>query len=126
MYYAQAWFLVLQDKAPLFGEKFEAWAHGPVNRELWEKYKEYGYTEIPQKTSGEAKITDKKTEDVLNSVWDTYGEMTGFQLEDLTHEERPWLEARGTIPYYAPSTAVIKENTMYAYYKSVRQEAAEM
>ena len=29
LYYAQAWFLALQDK-PLFDERIEAWAHGPV------------------------------------------------------------------------------------------------
>lgn len=35
-YYAQAWSLVWDDK-PLFDEEFEAWANGPVCRELFFK-----------------------------------------------------------------------------------------
>lgn len=38
-YYAQAWSLVWDDK-PLFGEEFEAWANGPVCRELFLKTQE--------------------------------------------------------------------------------------
>jgi len=117
-YYAQAWSLVL-DTRPLFDEKFEAWAHGPVNRELWNRFKEYGYSDIPQNACLDSvKLIDNKIDSLLNSVWDTYGEMTGFQLEDLTHDELPWIEARGNIPYYAPSTAIINEKTMLEYYKS--------
>ena len=33
-YYCQAWSLVWDD-TPLFDEKFEAWANGPVCRELF-------------------------------------------------------------------------------------------
>ena len=37
VYYAQAWYLAFLDK-PLFDEDFEAWVHGPVNRDLYDRY----------------------------------------------------------------------------------------
>jgi len=33
-YLSQGWSLALTDK-PIFSEDFEAWAHGPINRELF-------------------------------------------------------------------------------------------
>lgn len=38
VYYSQAWSLVW-DEAPLFNERIEAWANGPVVRELYEAHR---------------------------------------------------------------------------------------
>ena len=38
LYYCQAWYLVWNDK-PLFSENIEAWANGPVIRELYNFHK---------------------------------------------------------------------------------------
>lgn len=41
LYYAQAWYLVNKGKNKrLFIGKFEAWVHGPVNREIFNRFKE--------------------------------------------------------------------------------------
>ena len=46
VYYTQAWSLVWDDK-PLFEEKIEAWANGPVIRELYDAHRSrYHLTEI--------------------------------------------------------------------------------
>ena len=37
-YYAQAWSYALKNR-PIMDAEFEAWVHGPVCRELYEKYK---------------------------------------------------------------------------------------
>jgi uncharacterized phage-associated protein len=117
-YYAQAWSWALNGKS-LFNGKFEAWAHGPVSRELWDRFKLYGYVNIEQDAcSVGAKTISASDVALLNAVWDTYGDLTGFQLEDLTHKEDPWIKARNGLPYYAPSTAVIDEAVMREYYKS--------
>ena len=117
-YYAQAWSLVLNDRTPLFDGDFEAWAHGPVNRDLWNRLEEYGYLKVPNEALLFVGSFSDKEQEILGCVWDTYGDMTGFQLEDLTHEEAPWREARGNTPHYAPSTAVISKDSMYGYYKA--------
>ena len=117
-YYAQAWSLVLNDRAPLFDGEFEAWAHGPVNRRLWNKLEEYGYVSVPSDALPLSGSFSDKEQEILVCVWDTYGDMTGFQLEDLTHDEEPWRITRGDTPYYAPSTAIISQDSMHNYYKS--------
>lgn len=38
VYYAQAWFFAFYG-APLFTSTFEAWIHGPVSRELHERFR---------------------------------------------------------------------------------------
>src|SRR5690606_28223588 len=43
VYYAQAWHLAFYG-TKLFNEEFQAWVHGPVNYELWQKYS--GFMEI--------------------------------------------------------------------------------
>ena len=47
LYYAQGYYLAIHDKE-LFPEEFEAWAHGPVNEEIYNKYRDYGYQSIPE------------------------------------------------------------------------------
>lgn len=41
VYYAQAYHLAMYGE-PLFGERVEAWEHGPVVPELYREYKIYG------------------------------------------------------------------------------------
>ncbi|MFM9718924.1 Panacea domain-containing protein, partial [Streptomyces galilaeus] len=40
LYFAHAWHLAKYGK-PLVAQPFEAWRHGPVNRVVYDQYKEY-------------------------------------------------------------------------------------
>ena len=42
-YYAKAWYLALYDEN-IVSEPFEAWVHGAVQPELYQKYKSYGFS----------------------------------------------------------------------------------
>lgn len=119
-YYAQSWSLALEEKK-LFNDDFEAWVHGPVCRELYSEYKNYGYFEIPQEYEKPANI-DKVTMKFLGRVYDTYGEFSGDQLEYLTHLEKPWLEARGNIEEWEPSRNIINNETIKEYYRKLYDE----
>lgn len=60
--------------------------------------------------------------DHLDEVWDVYGRYDGKFLEDLTHQEDPWIEARHG---YAPSercTVDIDTNRMKMYYRQKLKE----
>ena len=46
-YYAKAWYLALYDEN-LVNEAFEAWVHGAVQPDLYQKYKPYGFNYIPR------------------------------------------------------------------------------
>lgn len=118
-YYAQAWGLVFTgDK--ICDCNFEAWVHGPVNRELWYDLKSYGYANIEKSHFDPVAkpIANPVTKAILEDVWATYGSFTGFQLEMLTHSEEPWIKARGNTPKDAPSSVHISNKTMKDFYAS--------
>ena len=118
-YYAQAWSLALLDQ-PIMDETFQAWVHGPVSTSLWYSLKDYGYLDIPQETFEPSRrdFTEKEN-DLLEEVWATYGEFSGYELESITHQEMPWLEARGDLPPSAASRKVISNDTMKMYYRGL-------
>lgn len=119
-YYAQSWSLALLNK-PLFDQEFEAWVHGPVNRSIWNRFRDKGYLDISASEISDGNIDniDHQTSAFLESVWNTYGDFTGYQLELLSHKEQPWIEARGTLPESAPSSRTINPATMKSYYRSL-------
>lgn len=117
-YYAQAWHYTLYDKA-LFDGDFEAWAHGPVNRQLWEKLKGFGYENIDSNAINGTKTIKEDTRDFLEMVWNTYGNFDGWQLESLTHSETPWIKARGNLSELQRCTAIISPDEMKKYYSEI-------
>lgn len=120
-YYAQAWSYLLLPGGKLKEEPFEAWVHGPVNRELWDCCKNYGYAEIAADNlpEGAQPITDAAVISFLEDVYATYGRFSGYQLENLTHREEPWQKARRGYDEFEPSREQIKPADMCAYYGSL-------
>ena len=116
-YYAQAWHLALLNRR-LFDDEFQAWVHGPVNRNLYDKYTEFGWTLIPM-TENNNNLFSNDSLEILENVYFTYGNQTAGELEYMTHQEKPWLEARGNLGEWDNSQTVINEKTMKNYYKSV-------
>lgn len=95
IYYAQAFVYVFLGK-PLFKERLEAWRHGPVCPELYRAYRKYGYKQILSIENGGnddniRRISDVK--EILDSVWEIFGRYSGPQLEEMTHQEKPWQDA---------------------------------
>lgn len=59
---------------------------------------------------------DKDTLDTLNQVWEVYGKFNGNELESITHQEKPWIEARkGLLPLDRSSTT-IDNRIIFEYY----------
>lgn len=113
-YYAQAWFFALYNRQ-LFDDRIEAWVHGPVCPSLYREYADYGFEPIP-KLSNEIKMQEKE-ENVLNQVWNIYGNLSGDELELLTHREKPWIDARMGIDSRKPSNNEILPQNMGKYYR---------
>lgn len=93
VYYTQGWSNALL-KTPIIDTDFQAWIHGSVSYELWEKYHSYGETQIPQNKNYVNQIKDVSVEDLLEEVWITYGDKNANELVALTHRELPWIIAR--------------------------------
>jgi uncharacterized phage-associated protein len=124
-YYAQAWSLALLDKDIAIDAEFEAWVHGPVNRSLYRKFKEYGWKELKiddedVETTKEALqvIFNDSQINVLEAVWEAYGQFSADQLETLTHQESPWLEKREGYGKFESCVEKLSTNTMREYYSS--------
>ena len=116
-YYAQAWNYALNGYR-LENTDYQAWIHGPVSPALWEKFKAFGYEPIRIKRTAAFSI-DKDALNLLEDVWDTYGENSGNALEALTHREMPWLEARRGYSPNERCSVVISPESMTYYYKSI-------
>jgi len=114
-YYAQAWNLAI-DNEPLFFEEIEAWVHGPVVRELYEEYREHKWDNIPKIGS------DGIPEGLIvyvKSIYDLYGEFNGDQLENLTHSESPWKNARKGLKPWEASDKKIDSNDIKVFFRSL-------
>ncbi|MGI9069854.1 MAG: Panacea domain-containing protein [Bryobacteraceae bacterium] len=116
LYYCEAWHLALNDES-LFLEALEAWVHGPVVAKVFHDYKNNRWSPIR-----EANTEPSDNSEVLEHVdlvLDAYGSFGATELERLTHQEHPWLEARGGLPPDAPSRNPISRRTMKEYYSSL-------
>lgn len=118
-YYFKAWGLALCGEDFLSDSVFEAWVHGPVNPELYQKYKGYYWTNIRRKRRSNTEKFTVKEQEVLEAVWNTYGELTANALEVQTHLESPWRIARAGVDEYTNSTAPISNEDMTKYYREL-------
>ena len=88
LYLAQGWSYVWDNRAA-FPDEFEAWQYGPVNEKVYEAFKKYGRSEIPEK-EGRNFLKDHDVRDTLVAIWDEYGKMAAYELVDITHRQKPW------------------------------------
>lgn len=116
-YYAQAWHCAFNNANPMFSENFEAWVHGPVSPLLYAKYSPYSYEKIPR-FNGEVSLTNE-TQELLNQIWEVYGNYDANVLEVMTHKEKPWKDARSDLPPLVSSNRVISNDSMKDYYQSI-------
>lgn len=92
LYYAQGHYLA-STGTPLFEDRVEAWAHGPVVRGIYARFKKYGKSvidadsEIPDSFDWDDYID---VNDHLVKIWNTYGGYEAWTLRNRTHSESPW------------------------------------
>ncbi len=116
VYYAQAWHLVWDEKS-LFDNRIEAWANGPVVRDLYAQHR--GVFTVSALPKGDPEALDDDERSTVNLVLSGYGKLTGRQLSHLTHSERPWREAREGLGVGEPSTVPINADAMEAFYSAL-------
>ncbi|WNY26220.1 Panacea domain-containing protein [Methanolapillus millepedarum] len=121
-YYAVAWSYALLERPVCKNDLFEAWVHGPVNSDLFTKYRTNGWLPIQKLSQAAASKFDPLSEEVLEFVWESYGDLTQFQLENLSHSEIPWQKARGGIPETERSNEIINPEDMKRFYRELFEE----
>ncbi len=113
VYYAQAWSLVW-DERPLFGERIEAWANGPVARDLYDRHR--GRFQIADWPDGDPDTLSAQERETVDAVLDYYAPHPSQALSDLTHREAPWREARRGLPPGERGRQEISHASMAEYY----------
>lgn len=119
VYYSQAWSLVWDEKR-LFEEKIEAWANGPVIRNLFDYHR--GMYEISSMPLGNPRLLNQEQQDTVDAVLEYYGHRSAQWLIELTHMEDPWIQARKGLPKLERGNRIIPLDAMADYYSSLLVE----
>lgn len=118
-YYAEAWTQALLDRDLMVDAKFEAWIHGPVDPGLYQDYKENGWNTIEKPENNDFDHISEDVIELLDSVISTYGDLSGNELEAITHRETPWIEARNGYGENDACNVELSKETMKDYYRQI-------
>lgn len=123
-FYVKSWGLALFDR-PVFANHFEAWVHGPVCPELYFAYREWGSLNIPQFENVDQIILKETDRKLIDAVYSSYGRFSGDELEEMTHSEEPWKNARGFLSPLEYGRNQIDEELMGNFLKQKMSNSGE-
>jgi uncharacterized phage-associated protein len=97
----------------LIKEPFLAWEHGPVVREVYSYYKEYGNRPLPKNERIDlAEVYENEVVmAVLEETISLYGVYDAWYLREKTHTEAPWADTQ--------RDQVISDERMMRFFKKV-------
>jgi uncharacterized phage-associated protein len=113
VYYSQAWSLVW-DEEPLFPDRIEAWANGPVVPVLYANHR--GQFKVQTWPKGQPEKLTPKQRQTIEAVLGYYADKSSQWLSDLTHREDPWVDARSGLGPGERGSQVISHASMAEYY----------
>lgn len=112
-YYAQGFNLALNDR-PLFNDPIVAWQHGPVIEKLYHEFKVHESRGIPCPEDMDFSVYKEEDRELLDEVYDVYGQFSAWKLRNMTHEEVPWIDA-----YTPGKNVVICHSSMRKFFKNL-------
>ena len=118
MFYADAWSMALYGEE-LTSERFQAWVHGPVAVSQYHRFKDLRWRPILDDI--EKPKVGKRVKKHLKEIVDIFGVETGPALEIMTHNERPWIEARRGIPEDQACNNYIDKEVTRRFYASLAE-----
>ena len=113
LYLAQGYSYAFYDR-PLFEEELEGWVHGPVVREVYNQFKHYQYNAID--IDFEVEELDSEAQDVLNYVIDNFSKYDAKYLENLSHNQEPWITSRDGLDPDERSDKTISKEIISNYF----------
>ena len=123
LYYAQGLMMAFFGKE-LIQNACEAWQLGPVFPDVWRTIHPRDIREEALVGAGlhdcvRGTFTSEELL-VLDAVASRVGCYSPYVLKDITHGEKPWLDARGGIPASEPSNNPITERAMQSFFDELR------
>jgi uncharacterized phage-associated protein len=119
LYYAQGYSLAW-DGFPLFDEKIKAYENGPVVTVLFNEHR--GARNVARWPQGDASKLSDEQADTVRAVLELHGHRSAEELVDLTHGERPWVEARKA----GKSNEVIGHESLRAFFTDETKTPSHM
>lgn len=113
LYLAQGYSYAFYDR-PLFHDELEGWVHGPVVREVYNNFRSYQYNCID--INFEIGDLDDEAKDVLNYVIDNFSKYDAKYLEDLSHEQEPWILSRNGLDPDERSDKIMSKESIANYF----------
>lgn len=116
----------------LVSNKFEAWVHGPVCRRVYDSFKDksvlyadiaYSYNEGDVDVDGEFRKLTTDQQDLLTDILSTLATWTCLQLEQATHSEAPWKNARRGYGEADKCSIEISKSETETFYREELQNA---
>lgn len=121
LYYTQGFYYAFS-KQFMFDEDCEAWVHGPVYREIYNKYSDYKYGTIDEVLEIDNGYFSTLEKAVMDSVVDSFGRYSGKVLERLTHSESPWLTTRAELQQNELSNRIIEKRLIAECFTAVKNK----
>ena len=113
VYYCKVWSLAWYQK-PLFDDSFQAWAHGPVCKSLFDVHKgQFVISEDSIESSHNFSIGEIS---LMDAVIGVYRQFDAESLSDFTHFELPWQNARGGLETDEKGNVIISDQSIIQYY----------
>lgn len=102
----------------MFDEEIQAWSNGPVSPALYDRHRGDFLINLEKfKDEEDISNVDKENIDIVIAHYSKYN---GQQLSEITHEEAPWLNARGDLPIEIRGNRTILQESMSEYYSSLK------
>ena len=122
LYYSQGFYKTFYDEF-LFEDECEAWVHGPVYKDIYFKYRDFGYNPIEdEKLVFENINLTEAEEELLDSIIDNFGCYSAKTLEKMTHSERPWRLTRKNLKPEQKSNKIISKDLIAKYFEDVNEK----
>ena len=120
IYYSYVWTYTFHGEM-LFTDPIQAWTNGPVTPSLWLKMKYENHVDTCKFSKNSSEKIPNDIKHTIDRVLLTYGDMTGEQLKNLTHQEGPWNHARTGLSPDEPSKKEITLDSIERFYGNPEQ-----
>lgn len=121
LYYIQGFYYAFMDKF-LFVDDCEAWVHGPVYREIYNRYSSYRFDPTESNEEFDVSVFTNGEKGIIDSVIQHFCCYSGKILEEFTHAELPWLKTRGDLSAGAHANDLISKEVIGDYFTAVKEK----
>lgn len=120
LYYIQGFYFAFREEF-IFSDDCEAWAHGPVYRDIYQRYSAYRFDPIDGgETCNDDALTNYEKA-IIDSIIKNLCCFSGKTLEGFTHSEEPWLKTRGDLSIGTASNRTIHKKAIGEYFTAVKK-----